>query len=93
MARSAESDRLTGACDPKASAMANVDSHVVKFQCPKCGSDLEQSIGMLKSGAHMRCPGCGVGINIDTNKLADAAIEIQNAIDKVPAEITIKFFR
>jgi predicted RNA-binding Zn-ribbon protein involved in translation (DUF1610 family) len=73
--------------------MPNADNHVVKFQCPKCGSDLEQSIGQLKSGAHMRCPGCGVGINIDSNKLANAALVIQNAINKVPAEITIEFFR
>jgi hypothetical protein len=41
----------------------------------------------------MRCPGCGVGINIDTNRLANAADEIQKAIEKVPPEITIRFYR
>ena len=41
----------------------------------------------------MRCPGCAIGINIDTNKLANAAAEIGKAIDMVPPEITIKFFR
>jgi hypothetical protein len=41
----------------------------------------------------MSCPGCGVGINIDTDRLANAAEEMQRAIDKVPPEITIKFFR
>jgi hypothetical protein len=41
----------------------------------------------------MRCPACGVGINIDTNRLASAAEEMQKAIEKVPPEITIKFFR
>jgi hypothetical protein len=41
----------------------------------------------------MTCPGCGVGINIDTNRFANAVDEIQKAIDKVPPEITIKFFR
>jgi transposase len=60
---------------------------------PECGHELEQTIGNLKSGDHMRCPGCGVGINIDTNRLANAAEEIQSAIEKVPPEITIKFFR
>lgn len=73
--------------------MTSVDAHVIRFQCPKCGHELEQTIGQLKASEHMQCPGCGVGINIDTNRLANAADEIQQAIDKVPSEITIKFFR
>jgi predicted RNA-binding Zn-ribbon protein involved in translation (DUF1610 family) len=73
--------------------MASIDAHVVKFQCPSCGYDLEQSIGRLKSADHMKCPSCGVGINIDTNRLADAAEEIYKALEKVPSEITIKFYR
>jgi lysine biosynthesis protein LysW len=73
--------------------MTAADAHIVKFQCPKCGHELEQTIGNLKLNEHMRCPECGVGINIDTNRLANAAEEIQRAIDKVPPEITIKFFR
>ena len=72
--------------------MAGFDAHVIRFQCPQCGHELAQSIGNLKSNEHMRCPGCDVGINIDTNRLANAAEEIQKAIDKVPPEITIKFF-
>jgi transcription elongation factor Elf1 len=73
--------------------MTGVDAHVVSFQCPKCGHELEQTIERLKSSEHMRCPGCGVGISIDTNRLANAAEEIRRAIEKVPPEITIKFFR
>jgi transcription elongation factor Elf1 len=72
--------------------MTDVDAHVIRFQCPQCGQELAQSIPNLKSNEHMRCPGCGVGINIDTNRLANAANEIQKAIAKVPPEITIKFF-
>jgi hypothetical protein len=37
----------------------------------------------------MSCPGCGVGINIDTNRLSDAADEIRKAVNKVPPKITI----
>ena len=73
--------------------MTDVDAHAVRFQCPKCGHDLRQTIGRLKTNDHMICPGCRIGINIDTNRLANAAEEIQNAIEKIPAEITIKFFR
>jgi hypothetical protein len=39
----------------------------------------------------MTCVGCDIGINIDTNRLADAAEEIHRAIEMVPPEITIKF--
>lgn len=73
--------------------MADVEFHEIRFQCPKCGHDLKQTIGRLKANDHMTCPGCGIGINIDTSRLAKAAEEIQKAIDKVPPEITIKFFR
>lgn len=78
--------------------MPNVDAHVInthviKFQCPHCGHDLERSIGLLKSNEPMKCPGCGIGINIDTDRLANAADEIHHAVGKMPPEITIKFFR
>ncbi len=73
--------------------MANVDTRVIKFRCPSCGHDLEQSIGRLKSGEHMRSPGCGIGIDIDTRRLTDAAEEMHKALEKVPSEITIKFYR
>ena len=73
--------------------MANIDVHVIKFQCPSCGHDLEQNIGRLKSGEHMQCPGCGIGINVDTDRLANAAEEMHKALGKVPPEITIKFYR
>jgi predicted RNA-binding Zn-ribbon protein involved in translation (DUF1610 family) len=73
--------------------MVKPDSHKFRFQCPNCGSDLQQAIGRLKAGEHMTCSGCNVGINIDTDRLANAAEEIRKAIEKVPPEITIKFFR
>ena len=65
----------------------------MRFQCPNCGQDLKQTVGQLKESEHMTCSGCEVGINIDTDRLAKAADEIQKAIEKVPPEITIKFFR
>jgi predicted RNA-binding Zn-ribbon protein involved in translation (DUF1610 family) len=73
--------------------MTSVDAHVVRFQCPNCGYELEQTIEQIKSSEHMNCPGCGVGINIDANRLSSAAAEIPKAIKKVNPEITIKFYR
>jgi hypothetical protein len=70
------------------SEMTGADAHLIRFQCPKCKHDLEQTIGSLKLSDHMRCNGCRVG----TNRLANAAEEMQSAMEKVPPEITIKFF-
>ena len=58
-------------------AMRGHDPHEFRFQCPNCGSDLRQTVGRLKASEPMICPACHVGINIDTNTLADAAEEIQ----------------
>jgi hypothetical protein len=41
----------------------------------------------------MHFSGCGIGINIDTNRLASAAEEMNRALEKMPPEITIKFYR
>jgi transcription elongation factor Elf1 len=73
--------------------VADVEMHEIRFQCPNCGQDLHQTIGRIKANEHMTCSGCGIGINIDTDKLAKATDEIQKAMDKIPPEITIKFFR
>jgi predicted RNA-binding Zn-ribbon protein involved in translation (DUF1610 family) len=73
--------------------MSDDDLNEVCFQCPDCGHDLRQSVGDLKLGKHMTCTGCGVGINIDSDHLATAADEIRKALDKVPPEITVKFFQ
>jgi transcription elongation factor Elf1 len=77
----------------KYSLMARIDAHEIRFQCPKCGHDLKQTIGRLKANERMTCPGCGVRINIDTDRLAKATEEIEKALKKIPPEITIKFFR
>ena len=73
--------------------MGDGDAHAVRLQCLNCGHDLQQTVGSLKASEPMRCARCGIGINIDTNRLAHAAEEMQRAIEKVPPAITIKFFR
>jgi predicted RNA-binding Zn-ribbon protein involved in translation (DUF1610 family) len=73
--------------------MTDVEPNEIEFQCPNCGNDLSQTIENLKAEKHMTCPDCGIGINIDTDRLANAAEEIRKAIEKSPPEITIKFYR
>ena len=69
--------------------MTDVDAHEIRFQCPNCGHDLKQTIDRLKANEHTTCSGCGIGINIDTDRLAKATDEIQKAIEKSPPEILI----
>jgi predicted RNA-binding Zn-ribbon protein involved in translation (DUF1610 family) len=73
--------------------MTDADAHEITFQCPNCGHELQQTIGRLKANERMTCSGCSIGINIDTNRLAKATEEIQKAIEKMPPEISIKFYR
>jgi predicted RNA-binding Zn-ribbon protein involved in translation (DUF1610 family) len=73
--------------------MTEADPHEITFQCPNCGHELKQTIGRLRANEHMTCSSCGIGINIDASRLANATEEIQKAIDKIPPEISIKFFR
>ncbi|WP_159288957.1 hypothetical protein [Methylosinus sporium] len=73
--------------------MVDVEACRIAFQCPQCGRELEQTIGKLKSQARMICPGCSIGINIDATRLSNVVEEIRHAVEKVPPEITIKFYR
>jgi predicted RNA-binding Zn-ribbon protein involved in translation (DUF1610 family) len=78
---------------PEPAAGVKLVVNEIAFQCPNCGHDLTQTIPQLEQSGRMQCVGCGVGINIDTDRFADASREIRDALDMVPPEITIKFFR
>lgn len=71
--------------------MTNVDAKVIDFQCPQCGCALKFTIGQIKSSEPKQCSGCGVDINTDAEGSSNAAADIREAAEKVPAEITIKF--
>ncbi len=30
--------------------LSNIDANVIHFQCPSCGFELQQTIGLLKAG-------------------------------------------
>ena len=71
--------------------MTNIDDKVIPFQCPQCGCALELTVSQIKSPESMQCSGCGVGISTDANGSSNAAADIQEASEKIPSEITIKF--
>jgi hypothetical protein len=69
------------------------DANVIQFQCPRCGCELEQTIGLLKAEQRIVCTDCKVGINIDTARLVLATEALHAALLPGPNEIRIKFFR
>ena len=71
----------------------DIDANVIHFQCPNCGFELEQTIGLLKAEKRIVCLDCKIGINIDTARLVAATEELHAAVLPGPNEITIKFFR
>ena len=73
--------------------MPNIDGNLIQFQCPSCGFELEQTIGLLKAEKRIICADCKVGINIDTARLVTATEALCAAVLPGPNEITIKFFR
>lgn len=73
--------------------VADLDANVIHFQCPSCGFELEQTIGLLKAEKRIVCTGCKVGINIDAARLVAATEALHSAVLPGPNEIAIKFFR
>jgi len=66
------------------------DDKSITFKCPKCGYEITQTIGWLKDHDRIECPGCGVGIKLDTRDLARGTEEAQKSLDRFPKSITIK---
>jgi hypothetical protein len=71
----------------------DVDANVIQFQCPSCGFELAQTIGLLKAEKRIMCSGCKIDINIDASLLVAATKSLDAAVLPGPNEITIKFFR
>lgn len=72
--------------------MTDVESSEIEFQCPSCGHDLKQTIARLKAERQMICPGCGIEINIDSDRLANAAEEIQKAMRRLHPKLPLNSF-
>ena len=77
----------------RAFVVPDIDANVIHFQCPSCGFELEQTIGLLKAEKRIVCADCKVSINIDTTRLVAATEAMHAAVLPGPNEITIKFFR
>jgi hypothetical protein len=72
--------------------MVEIDAKVIQFQCPRCGFELEQTIGQIKAEPRLVCKGCEVDITIDASRLVDATETRHGAVLGMNA-IAIKFFQ
>lgn len=63
--------------------MGAIDDRTIDFKCAKCGHEMRERIGWLKSQDSVACPHCGAAINIDTKNLAREANQAQEAIDRL----------
>lgn len=71
--------------------MTDSNAQIIAIQCPQCGCALELTLAQIKSPETLQCSGCGVGISTDAEGSSNAAADIREAGEKIPAEITIKF--
>ena len=71
----------------------HIDANVIQFQCPSCGFELRQTIGLLKAEKRMVCAGCNVGINIDTERLAAATEALRAGRKATPGENSDAHFK
>jgi transcription elongation factor Elf1 len=61
--------------------MGLFDDKNVTFKCPKCGHEIRETIGWLKSHESMSCSGCGATIHLDTKELVSGAEKAEKAIN------------
>ena len=73
--------------------MSTIEQTPSASMARNAGTIFSKRPGHLKPRRRPVCNDCGVGINLDTGKRALAAAALREAIETVPAEITIKFFR
>ena len=54
---------------PVKSLSRTIDDHELPFECAKCGHQLRERIGHLKTNPDIRCPGCGIMISVEADRL------------------------
>jgi transcription initiation factor IIE alpha subunit len=64
--------------------MGLLDDKEIRFDCPKCGHKLRESIGWFKANNQVSCPGCGSIITLDTSNLVGELKKVEDALDQFP---------
>ncbi|WP_319636859.1 YnfU family zinc-binding protein [Brucella sp. MAB-22] len=58
------------------------ENQTIGVTCPKCGNQIEQTIGWLKSNDNVTCPGCCSDFIINSEKFFAGIEKAEEAIAK-----------
>lgn len=58
------------------------ENQTIGVTCPKCGNQIEQTIGWLKTNDKVACPGCRSELVIDSEKLFSGIEKAEKAVSK-----------
>ena len=59
------------------------ENQTIGVTCPKCGNQIEQTIGWLKSNDNVTCPGCGSDFIINSEKFFAGIEKAEEAFSKL----------
>ncbi|RLK45965.1 hypothetical protein [Cupriavidus plantarum] len=59
----------------------NLDDASIDLPCPKCGHEIQETIGRLKNDPDLICPACKTVIAIDAAQLRGGMDEAQQSLD------------
>lgn len=63
------------------------ENQTIGVTCPKCGNQIEQTIGWLKSNDKVICPGCNSDFAIDSEKFFAIIEKAEKAVSKFRTSI------
>lgn len=67
-------------------SLVDLDSEVLPIPC-KCGHDLQERIGRLKTNPDLTCPKCGTVIHVDGEQLRIRIQHITDAFSQLERQI------
>jgi transcription elongation factor Elf1 len=67
--------------------MARLSAPHIVFECPECTHQMRQSVGWLKRNTIITCPGCGITIRLDPDKLVESVEAMEQVSERRPRAI------
>lgn len=58
----------------------NLDDASIGLPCPKCGHEIQETIGRLKNDPDITCPACNTVIGIDAAQLRGGLEEAEESL-------------
>jgi DNA-directed RNA polymerase subunit RPC12/RpoP len=75
---------LTQQSTPKEVRMElNLDDASLALPCPKCGHEIQETVGRLKNDPDITCPACSTVISIDSTQLRGGLEQAQESLNEL----------